>query len=181
MSLDLDRIGTVVSSAKNTGDEFAAIIDGLSQLATQSSRNKVTFDHEELQIRIGMRGQFAPMIERLKQLEPLKLSPVPVVAAVFSTDESDVLVLKFWACSGEQRLAFDPKRPPAEPVRRRFRDDMVKLADAGYMHTYATRGTLYWRVGSATETIVLEDWQAIQPIENKHEVVAMLSSMTGIA
>ena len=181
MSLDLDRIDAVVAAAKDAGDEFTALVDGLSQLATQSSRNAVIFDHEELQIRIGMRGQFGTMIERLKQLESLKISPAPVVAAVFPTDESDVLVLKYWACPGEQRLAFEPNRQPAEPVRRRFRHDMLKLADAGYMHAWATRGTLYWRTSSKTETIVLENWLVLQPIENKDEVVAMLSSMMGNA
>ena len=181
MSLDVDRIGAVVASAKGAEDELSRIVEGLSQLAMESSISRVIFDHEELQIQIGMSGQFATLIQRLKELEPLKISPAPVVAAVFSTDESDILVLKYWACPGEDRLAFDSNPQPAEPVRRRFRDDMVKLADAGYMHAWATRGKLYWRTSSKTGTITLEDWAVLQPSEDKDEVVRRLSSMTGIA
>jgi hypothetical protein len=45
------------------------------------------------------------------------------------------------------------------------------------MHEYAQRGTLYWRVGSKTGTVVLEDWTALEPIEDKDQVVAMLAGM----
>lgn len=177
MSLDVARIGAVVAAAKGASDELMALIEGLSQLATRSSRGTIVFDHEDLQIQIGMRGRFARMIERLKQIEPLKLGVAPVVAAVFSTGESDVLVLKYWAIPGEERLAFDPARKPGDAARRRFREDLMKLADAGWMHEYALRGTLYWRVGSRTETMVLEEWRVLEPIENKDELLARLSGM----
>jgi len=177
VSLDVDRIGAIVAAAKGASDELMAIVEGLSQLATQDARSKVVFDHEELQIQIGMRGRFVRMIERLKEIEPLKLGVAPVVAAVFSTDESDVLVLRYWSIPGEQRLAFDPAHKPGDPARHRFRDDLLKLADAGFMHEYAMRGTLYWRVGSKSGTIILEEWSVLEPIENRDELVARLSRM----
>jgi hypothetical protein len=177
MSLEVDRIGAVVAAAKGASDELMAIVGGLSQLATQSSRNLVVFDHEELHIQIGMRGRFARMIDRLTQIEPLKLGVAPVVAAVFSTDESDVLVLTYRAIPGEQRLAFDPAHQPADAARRRFREDLMKLADAGWMHEYALRGTLYWRVGSKTGTMVLDDWQVLEPIEDKDKLVARIAGI----
>jgi len=178
MSLDIDHIGAVVAAAKRAGDEFTALVEGLSQLTMQSSRSEILFNHEELQIQIGMRGRFARMIERLKQIEPLALSVAPVVAAVFSTDESDVLVLRYWAIPGEQRLPFDRDHQPTDAARHRFRDDLRKLADAGWMHAYALRGTLYWRVASKTETMVLEEWGVLTPIENKDEILARLAGMT---
>jgi hypothetical protein len=177
MSLNVDRIGAVVAAAKGASDELTAIAEGLSQIATQSSYSGVVFDHEELRIQIGMRGRFARMIERLRQIEPLKLGVAPVVAAVFSTDESDVLVLRYWAIPGEERLAFDPAHKPGDAARRRFREDLMKLADAGWMHEYALRGTLYWQVGSRTGTMVLWEWQVLEPIENKDEIVARVSGI----
>jgi hypothetical protein len=178
MSLDVDRIGAVVDAAKSASDEFVALLNGLAQLATQSTRNRVVFDHEELRLQIISRGGFSRMIDRLKAIEPLKLGLAPVVAAVFSANEHDVLVLKYWAIPGEQRLAFDGAHRPAEPARRRFRDELLKLADAGWMHEWATRGSEYWRVGSKTETMVLEEWTVLQPIEDKDEVVAKISRMS---
>jgi hypothetical protein len=177
MSLDIDQIGAVVAAAKRAGDEFMALVEGLSQLTMQSSRSEIVFNHEELQIQIGMRGRFARTIERLKQIEPLRLSVAPVVAAVFSADESDVLVLRYWAIPGEQRLAFDREHQPTDTARHRFRDDLTKLADAGWMHAYALRGTLYWRVTSKTGTMVLDDWQVLQPIEDEDEIRARLAGM----
>lgn len=177
MSLDVHRIESVVNAARGSTDELMAIIGGLTPLATQSQRSHVIFDHEELQIRIGMRGQFAQMVERLKEIESLRLSPAPIVAGVFSTDEQDVLVVKYWACPGEQRLPFDSAPDPGDNAMRRFRDDLLKLADAGWMHAYATRGTLNWRVSSKTHLVVLEDWFVMKPIEDKANVVAMLSGI----
>jgi hypothetical protein len=180
VSLDVDRIGALVAAANGTEGEFDKIVEGLSQLATPSTRSKVIFDHDELQICLGMPGQFATLNERLTELESLKISPAPVVAAVFSTAEIDVLVLKYWACPGEQRCMFEPKRELPETVRRRFRDDMVKVADAGYMHPWAMRGRLYWRISSTTETILLEEWGVLEPIKNKDDVVALFSSMMNV-
>jgi hypothetical protein len=177
MSLDLAHIGAAVAAANGADDEFMAVIAGLTPLATKSLRGNITFDHEDVQIAIGGRGRFARVVERLTRLEPLKLGPAPVVAALFSTNEVDVLVLKYWAVPGEQRLALDPAHQPSAEARRRLRDDLLKLANAGWMHEYAQRGTLYWRVGSKTGTVVLEDWTALEPIEDKDQVVAMLAGM----
>jgi hypothetical protein len=178
MSLDVDRIGAVVASAKGTSDELMAIVAGLIPLATQSSYSKVEFDNEDLHIQIGMRGQFARMVDRLNQIESLKLGIAPIVAAVFSTDDSDVLVLKYWAIPGEQRLAIDRAHQPDEAARHRYRDEMLKLAHAGWMHEYGLRGSQTSRIGSRTGTIVLEDWDTLEPIEDKDAIVARLSRVT---
>jgi hypothetical protein len=166
----------VVAAAKGARDELMAINDALSRLATPHLRDPLVFEHDELQIRIGSYASRA--LDYLKQIEPLNLALAPVVAAVFSTDERDVLVLRYWAIPGEQRLAFDPAHKPGEPARRRFRDELLRLADAGWMHAWATRGTLYWRVGSKTETMVLDEWSVLQPIEDiddKDEVLAKIA------
>ena len=120
MSLDVDTIGCVVDAARGSSDELMAIIEGLTPIATQSQRSHAIFDHEDLQIRIGLRGQFAKMIDGLRSIEQLRLSPAPIVAALFSTDESDVLVVKYWACPGEQRLPFDAAPDPGDAAMRRF-------------------------------------------------------------
>lgn len=175
MSLDVDRIGAVVVAAKNASDEFAALVEGLEQLATASARNGVIFDHDELQLQIVAHGGFARMIDRLKAIEPLRLRLAPVVAAVFSGNENDVIVLRYWAIPGEQRIAFDQVPAPAASAKERFRDELLKLADAGWMHEYAMRGTLYWRVSSKTETMVIEGWNVLSPIEDKNDVIAKIS------
>ena len=173
----MNTIGAVVSGARGTSDELAAIVGGLAPLATQSSRNRVILDHEDLQIRIGMHGQFARMIERLGAIEPLRLTATRVVSAVFSTDASDVLVVKYWACSGEQRIPFYPAEELGDTTMRRFRDDLLKLAYAGLMHEYATRRTWYWRVSSKTQMVVLDTWFVLKPIENRADVIATISGI----
>jgi hypothetical protein len=170
MSLDVDRIRAAVAAAKGASDELTAIVEGLSQIATVSPHSPIVFDHEELEIQIGMRGRWAWLIERLEQIEPLKLGVAPIVAAVFSTDESDVLVLRYWAVPGEQRLAFDRAYEPTGPAQGRFRHDLMKLAKAGWIHAYAQRGTLYHQVGSKTGTIVLREWRALEPLEDDEQV-----------
>jgi hypothetical protein len=177
MSLDVDRIASVVEGARGTTDELMAIIEGLTPLATQSPSSHAIFDHDDVQIRIGMRGQFTQMVERLRSIEAMRLSPAPIVAGEFSADESVVLVVKYWACPGEQRLPFDSAPDPGDAAMRRFRDDLLKLADAGWMHPYATRGTLSWRVSSTTGMVVLDNWFVMKPIEDKANVVAMLSGI----
>lgn len=181
MTSAIERIERVVAAAKGADDELTAIVEGLRSFATEDSSSKVIFDHNELQIQIGMRGQFVPMVNRLRLIEPLKISPAPTVAGIFSTEECDVLVSRYWACPGDVRVPLGSMPLLPESTRRRFRDDMIKLAEAGYMHAYATRGTSYWRVGRESNVLVLEDWLVLQAIEDNAHVIAMLSSLTGVS
>ena len=81
----------------------------------------------------------------------------------------------------EKRRAKVPcaRRAHATPLRTRVATIRPRtngpLVDAGFMRAYAMRGTLYWRVGSKTGTMMLEDWFVLIPIEDKDKIVAMLS------
>lgn len=179
MTLDLERIGSVAREATGQRDELVYLADRFAELATPSSTSRLVFDHDELQIRISSRAN-DPIVNQLRQIEPLEISAAPVVAATFSATNAHVVVLRYWACPGEQRV--EPKNPAvvAEPVRRRFRDDIARLASAGFMHEYAIRGASYWRQAARTDTYVLEDWTNLVPIEDAEKVVQRLSAMLAL-
>ena len=92
-----------------------------------------------------------------------------------------MVVLRYRACPDEQRVAIkSPIEATAEDVRRRFRDDIERLANAGFMHDYVIRGTSYWRQGAKSDTYVLEDWINLVPVEDAAKMIKRLSMMLGL-
>jgi hypothetical protein len=179
MTFDLERIRHVVENATGQPDELVFLRDRFAELATPST-SRLVFDHDDLQIRVGLR-RVDPVVDSLRQIEALEISAAPVVAGSFPATKAHVIVLRYWACPDEQRVDIkNPIDAIAEDVRRRFRDDIVRLADAGFMHEYVIRGTSYWRQGAKSNTLVLEDWTNLVPVEDGAKMIQRLSLMLGL-
>ncbi len=103
-----------------------------------------------------------------------------MVVAVFSGNENDVLVLKYSAVVAEARQVVDATNRPGPAAMQRFRDELLRLADAGWMHQWAVRGTYYWRVTDRTQTLVLDDWSVLRPldeVEDRDEILAKIARL----
>jgi hypothetical protein len=175
MTVDLERIRRVVENVAGQPDELVFLRDRFAELTTPSPTSRLVFDHDDLQIRVGL-GVDA-VIDNLRQIEALDISAAPVVAGTFSAASAYVTVLRYRACPGEKRVSAKDPSTVNENVRRRFRDDIVRLAGAGFMHDYVVRGTSYWRQGTKSDTYVLDDWTNLVPVEDGVKMARRLSAM----
>ena len=175
MTVDLERIAAAVREAGGQADELTFVVERMAELATPSSDSNLVFDNDEIQIRVGL-GAMAPVVQKLRGIENLKISAAPVVAATYSATKTHVIALRYWACPGEQRVASSNPATAPEPARRRFRDDIARLAGAGFMHQYMMRGVSYWRQGAKTGTLLLDDWTNLVPVEDAAQMVQRLST-----
>ena len=165
MTLDLEAIKTLVASASGSPREHSLIHEGLNSLV--GTRGLVTnvYESGEYAILTALHNSLARLVTRLRELEPLKISAAPVVAATFAASETQVVVLRYWACVGESLTKLDaPLDTIPREARVRFRDDLRRMAEAGYLHPFAHRGTQDWRRSDKTSTIVLVHWLALLPI-----------------
>ncbi len=163
----LRQVEAIVAAAKGRPDELALIRAGIAAMPGNDAGDGTHWDHE-VAIGVAMGRRFDQEIEALGRIRELELSVAPRVAGTFTTDRSQVIVRRYWACSRERLLAVSQ-----EPVKlsatacARFRGDLMRLADAGFMHAGASRGATYWLVGEQTGTLVLEAWAALHPLRER--------------
>lgn len=170
MSFDLEAIKAVVTSASRSPQELDLICSGIASLVGTPGGRGIEHASAEYVVHIGLYNTLARLEASLRELEPFKITPAPVVAASFAGRETQVVVLRYWACVGENLAKLDaPLDTIPRDARVRFRDDLRRMAEAGYMHPFAHRGTLYWRRSDTTSTIVLASWLALQLIADVDE------------
>lgn len=141
---------------------------------------------DEYVVHVGREDACRMLAETLDALAPLDLSIAPVVAGS-ATDAhgAAALLTRYRACPGETLIPIDSERPfvPApEAAALRFREDFYGLLDAGYDLEWALDGFLYLLRGSRTHTIVVNIWDAIEPLDpdDLHERELQLADQVGL-
>ena len=163
----LSQVEAIVDGARGKPDELALIRAGIAAMPGHDAGDGTHWDHE-VAIGVGMGRRFDHELEALGRIRELELSVAPHVAGMFTTDRSQVIVRRYWACKGERLLkANEEPVKLSAPASGKFREDLVRLADAGFMHAAAFRGMTYWLVGERTGTIVLDGWAALQPLRDR--------------
>lgn len=172
MSINLDKIATIVRSARGEPDEVAYVHEQLTAelpAASWEDRNGALDDYV---FALGFGPTWFEMeIEALRTVSPLKLTVAPQISGVFSTDHCQLLVKRYAACPGERlHRVYDSDVRFDEAQRTAFRHDLERLADIGYMHAAAHRNVGYWLYGETSKTIVLRNWEMLRPLEERSAI-----------
>jgi hypothetical protein len=126
---------------------------------------------EEASIAIASAPRLDHEYRNLSTIASLKLSIAPV-AELLTASAAQILVSRYVACAGERvlRVKDHPSFRANEARRQRFLSDLERLADAGYMHQAAGRGTTHWLFGEHTHAIVLDGWAALGPLREREDM-----------
>jgi hypothetical protein len=170
----LTQIEAIVAAARGKPDELALIRAGIEALPGTIAGDGTHWNHE-VAIAAAMGRRFDQELEALEKLRELELSVAPQVVGTWTTDRSQVIIRRYAACKGERLIKVSQEPVKLTPAARaRVREDLTRLADAGFMHPWASRGATYWRVGEQTGTIVLEAWAVLQPLHDRADLLQKL-------
>lgn len=167
------------------GDQLHGVVTAVQALPHVQILEGLTFWDHEYEIKVGYAKNFESEIKALELVRPLDLTAAPEVVELLSINPARgeaVLITRYKAVAGEWLESVKNIRTRFHPeAAQQFREDMKKLADAGFVHAYV-RGFAHWVVSSGSHTIFLSDWHALRKgsesarAEMLETVEAMLAS-----
>ena len=99
----------------------------------------------------------------LERVCPLGLSIAPELIATYVSSDRAVAVARYNAVPGESLIpVLEYDGPIPDEAKQRFRDDIVRLFDAGLNHPSTTRDPTHWLISEHTRTLVMENWDAFE-------------------
>jgi len=132
----------------------------------------------ERRIRFTMTSYLNKEKENLDLIADLNLSIAPVFEALIPAGidgRMSILITRYTACTGEQLRWSEDRRPDVPPERfDLFYSEVERLAELQLVHPYI-RGWYHALVGSASGTVVMDDWLAARTGSTR-EIEDMLNS-----
>ncbi|KAB2911353.1 MAG: hypothetical protein F9K40_00940 [Kofleriaceae bacterium] len=145
-------------------DQLDGVISALQALPHVLIFGGLVFREYEYEIKVGSANTFDGEIAALEQVKPLDLVAAPELVELLPINparKEAVLVTRYKALEGEWLETADQTRAPFHPEAcEQLREDMTKLAEAGFVHPYV-RSISHWIVSSESSTLFLDGWHAL--------------------
>jgi hypothetical protein len=156
----------VATSARPRSKHFLDVIAALEALPGADKAEPLTVNIGEYQVRVALIQHLRQEAEALAKIRDLSLQIAPEVVSLLPIgDFEGVLVKRYRLRPGERLVPLaETTGPLPESAVERFRQDLHKLVEHGFIHPSTAEGG-HWYMGSESGTLLLERWASLDPYD----------------
>lgn len=130
------------------------------------------FKYKDFYIRTGKIFNFAPYVQNLKTITPLKIKCAPqLIESIPLKNEQDiVLITRIPNSENNELIKYNKVKKDLSLITKQdFIDDFDKLAQQGLYNPIINESTNNWLVIPTTNQIYIDDWSSLKNFDKEHK------------